>query len=157
MAYKEGWSVYTTIDSKSQDIAINSLLQQLYEYDKRHGWREPENYSYIFNDQEILSLSLFDLGFLLNDDYRNNVDLDSDLTSNKILTIFDSHPFYKSHMKSIVIDVKDDKFLAINENFEIITVNWSNEYEWARKRISIYQLGAKPKNFNDILNFGDLI
>ena len=96
-AYKEGWSVYTTIDSKSQDIAINSLLQQLYEYDKRHGWREPENYSYIFNDQEILSLSLFDLGFLLNDDYRNNVDLDSDLTSNKILTIFDSHPFYKSH------------------------------------------------------------
>ena len=157
MAYKEGWSVYTTIDSKSQDIATNSLLQQLYEYDKRHGWREPENYSYIFNDQEIVSLSLSDLEFLLNDDYRNNIDLDSDLTSNKILTIFDSHPFYKSHMKSIVIDVKDDKFLAINENFEIITVNWSNEYEWARKRISINQLGAKPKNFNDILNFGDLI
>ena len=77
----------------------------------------------IYSMIKIISLSLSDLGFLLNDDYRNNVDLDSDLTSNKILTIFDSHPFYKSHMKSIVIDVKNDKFLAINENFEIITVN----------------------------------
>ena len=38
-AYNEGWSVYTTLDSKSQYIAKNSLLDQLYEYDKRHGWR----------------------------------------------------------------------------------------------------------------------
>tara|TARA_B100000579_G_scaffold84959_1_gene66355 strand:+ start:7428 stop:9866 length:2439 start_codon:yes stop_codon:yes gene_type:complete len=156
-AYREGWSVYTTIDSNSQDIATTSLLQQLYDYDKRHGWKDPENYSYVFNEQEIQSLSTSDLGFLLNDDYVNNIDLDSNLTSNKILTIFDSHPFYKSHTKSIVIDVKDEKFLAINENFEIITVLWSNEYEWARKRISINELGIKPKNFNDILDFGDFI
>ena len=156
-AYREGWSVYTTIDSNSQDIATTSLLQQLYDYDKRHGWKDPENYSYVFNEQEIQSLSTSDLGFLLNDDYVNNIDLDSNLTSNKILTIFDSHPFYKSHTKSIVIDVKDEKFSAINENFEIITVLWSNEYEWARKRISINELGIKPKNFNDILDFGDFI
>ena len=156
-AYREGWSVYTTIDSNSQDIATTSLLQQLYDYDKRHGWKDPENYSYVFNEQEIQSLSTSDLGFLLNDDYVNNIDLDSNLTSNKILKIFDSHPFYKSHTKSIVIDVKDKKFLAINENFEIITVLWSNEYEWARKRISINELGIKPKNFNDILDFGDFI
>ena len=36
-------------------------------------------------------------------------------------------------------------------------MNWSNEYEWARKRISIDELGSKPKNFNDILNFGDFV
>ena len=29
MAYKEGWSVYTTLDSKSQDIAKNSLLRTI--------------------------------------------------------------------------------------------------------------------------------
>ena len=86
-----------------------------------------------------------DLDFLFNDDYINNIDLDSDLISNKILTIFDLYPFYKSHMKSIVIDVKDDEFLAINNNFEIIKVNWSNEYEWARKRISINELAQNQK------------
>ena len=39
-AYTEGWSVYTTLDSKSQNTAKNSLLEQLYAYDKRHGWKE---------------------------------------------------------------------------------------------------------------------
>ena len=100
---------------------------------------------------------MLDLDFLFNDDYINNIDLDSSLISNKILTIFDLYPFYSSHIKSIVIDVKENEFLAINNNFEVIKVNWSNEYEWARKRISINEFGSKPKNFNDILNFGDFV
>jgi len=156
-AYTEGWSVYTTLDSKSQNTAKNSLLEQLYAYDKRHGWKEPNNYSEIFNEQEALSLSLLDLDFLFNNEYTNNIDLDSNLISNKILSIFDLYPYYNSHIKSIVIDVKENEFLAINNNFEVIKVNWSNEYEWARKRISIDELGSKPKNFNDILNFGDFV
>ncbi len=156
-AYTEGWSVYTTLDSKSQNTAKNSLLDQLYAYDKRHGWKDPINYSDIFNEQEALSLSSLDLDFLFYDEYINNIDLDSSLISNKILTIFDLYPFYNSHIRSIVIDVKEDEFSAINNNFEVIKVNWSNEYEWTRKRISINELGSKPKNFNDILNFGDFI
>ena len=156
-AYTEGWSVYTTLDSKSQNTAKNSLLEQLYEYDKRHGWKEPTNYSDIFDEQEIRSLSMLDLDFLLKNEYVNNIDLDSSLISNKILTIFDLYPFYNSHIKSIVIDVKENEFIAINNNFEVIKVNWSNEYEWARKRISIDELGSKPKNFNDILDFGDFV
>ncbi len=156
-AYTEGWSVYTTIDSKSQNTAKNSLLDQLYAYDKRHGWKEPINYSDLFNEQEALSLSSLDLDFLFYDEYINNIDLDSSLISNKILTIFDLYPFYNSHIRSIVIDVKEDEFSAINNNFEVIKVNWSNQYEWARKRISINELGSKPKNFNDILNFGDFV
>ena len=156
-AYTEGWSVYTTIDSKSQNTAKNSLLDQLYAYDKRHGWKESINYSDIFNEQEALSLSSLDLDFLFYDEYINNIDLDSSLISNKILKIFDLYPFYSSHIRSIVIDVKEDQFSAINNNFEVIKVNWSNEYEWARKRISINELGSKPKNFNDILNFGDFV
>ena len=156
-AYTEGWSVYTTLDSKSQNTAKNSLLDQLYAYDKRHGWKDPINYSDIFNEQEVLSLSSLDLKFLFYDEYINNIDLDTSLISNKILTIFDLYPFYSSHIRSIVIDVKEDEFSAINNNFEVIKVNWSNEYDWARKRISINELGSKPKNFKDILNFGDFI
>ena len=156
-AYSEGWSVYTTLDSKSQNKAKSSLIDQLYAYDKRHGWKEPNNYSDIFNEQEIKSLSLLDLDFLFNSEYINNIEYDSSLISNRILSIFDLYPFYNSHIKAIVIDVKENEFLAINNNFEIIKVNWSNEYEWARKRISINEFDSKPKNFNDILNFGDFV
>ena len=92
-AYTEGWSVYTTLDSKSQNTAKNSLLEQLYAYDKRHGWKESDNYSDIFNEQEALSLSLLDLDFLFDNEYTNNIDLDSSLISNKILSIFDLYPY----------------------------------------------------------------
>ena len=51
---------------------------------------------------------MLDLDFLFNVEYINNIDLDSSLISNKILTIFDLHPFYNSHIKSIVIDVKEN-------------------------------------------------
>ena len=79
----------------SQNTAKDSLLEQLYAYDKRHGWKEPNNYSDIFNEQEALSLSLLDLDFLFNNEYTNNIDLDSNLISNKILSIFDLYPCFK--------------------------------------------------------------
>jgi penicillin-binding protein 1A len=43
--YKDGLSVYTTIDSKLQQAALDSINKNLYLYDKRHGWREPVNLS----------------------------------------------------------------------------------------------------------------
>ena len=43
--YKDGLSVYTTIDSKLQQAALESINKNLYLYDKRHGWREPVNLS----------------------------------------------------------------------------------------------------------------
>ena len=39
--YKDGLSVFTTLDSKLQQAALNGIYKNLYEYDKRHGWREP--------------------------------------------------------------------------------------------------------------------
>ena len=47
-AYKQGWSVFTTIDSNSQRIAKESMMKELYLYDKRHGWREPLNFAGVF-------------------------------------------------------------------------------------------------------------
>ena len=57
-AYKEGWSVYTTLDSKSQNIAKNSLLDNYMHMTKDMAGKNLINYSDIFNEQEILSLSL---------------------------------------------------------------------------------------------------
>jgi penicillin-binding protein 1A len=42
--YKDGLSVFTTIDSKLQKAALASVAKNLYEYDKRHGWRKPKNF-----------------------------------------------------------------------------------------------------------------
>ncbi|MBT8445824.1 MAG: transglycosylase domain-containing protein, partial [Gammaproteobacteria bacterium] len=41
-AYTDGFSVYTTIDSRLQQVAQQSLVDGLLTYDSRHGYRGPE-------------------------------------------------------------------------------------------------------------------
>ena len=47
-AYIEGLEVYTTIDSELQNQAVAALKKGLETYDKRHGFRFPENYAEVF-------------------------------------------------------------------------------------------------------------
>jgi len=156
-AYKEGWSVYTTIDSRSQNSAVKSVLNDLFLYDKRHGWRKPDNYGNLFNNEQERFLKNSDISFLFDDFYFGDIDLDEDNISNKLSNIFESYAFYETHMKALIINVTDDEISFINENFELGSINWSDQYDWAREQISINELGPKPNNFSQILSFGDFI
>ena len=156
-AYKEGWSVYTTIDSYSQNATKDGMLEQLFLYDKRHGWRNPDNFQNLFSDSEIESLQKLDLKILFDNKYFNDMDLDDDDISNKINNVFNSYPHYKTHTKAIVLKVEEKKFIAINQNLELIESLWSNEYSWARNQESIDSFGSRPNNFEDLLAFGDFI
>tara|TARA_B100001094_G_scaffold318369_1_gene361831 strand:- start:2573 stop:5002 length:2430 start_codon:yes stop_codon:yes gene_type:complete len=156
-AYKEGWSIITTIDSNSQNIAKESMMNQLFDYDKRHGWREPINYEKFFNINQIKSLKSLNLDFLNEESYIDNDDLSKDNISNILSNLFDKHAYYKGYQKGFVINVDNDQISLINEGFELIKVNWTSEYSWARKRISINNYGPKPNNFKEMVSFGDLI
>ena len=156
-AYKEGWSVYTTIDSSSQNIANQSMLDEMYIYDKRHGWREPDNYEDMFNNQEAESLKNQELDIILNDTYFGDDYLDENNTANKVSSLFDLYPYVRTHLKALVVRVSDNEIILLDENFEFKTVQWSNEYSWARKKISIDQLDVRPQGFNDIVSFGDFV
>ncbi len=156
-AYKEGWSVITTIDSNSQKIAKESMMEELFNYDKRHGWRETVNYEILFNDDQAKSLKSLNLDFLIEERYTDNNDLNKKNISNILSGLFDNHSYYEGYIKGLVVYVDADEIAVINENFDINTVSWSSEYSWARKRIAINQYGPQPKNFHDFLNFGDFI
>ena len=156
-AYKEGWSIYTTIDSRSQKSAVNSVLNELFLYDKRHGWRVPDNYGNLFNDEQKRFLESSNVSFLFDDFYFGDIDLDEDNISNKLSNIFESYAFYDTHIKVLITNVTDNEISFIDENFELGSISWSNQYEWAREQISINELGPKPINFNQILSFGDFI
>ena len=156
-AYKEGWSVITTIDSNSQKIAKESMMEELFNYDKRHGWREPTNYANLFNKEQIESLQNLNLEFLRDEQYTDNDDLYENNISNTLSKIFENHSYYKGYIKGLVINVDSDQIAMINESFDINLVSWTNEYSWARKRIAINDYGPKPKNFHDMLNIGDFI
>ena len=156
-AYKQGWSVYTTIDSNSQRIAKESMMKELYLYDKRHGWREPLNFAGVFDDEQSLLLDNLDINFLTSDYYFSDIDLNRDSLINRLIDIFDSLPYYNTHTKAMVIKVEENEGYLINENFELITISWTSDYKWARQTVSINQLGKIPNNFFDLLKFGDLV
>ena len=156
-AYKNGWSVYTTIDSKSQKVAHESVLKDLFLYDKRHGWRKSDNYENIFSDQQAMLLKNLDIDFLFDNSNLSNINLNEDHISNKLRNIFDSYSFYDSYIKAIVVSISEKEIIVIDENFELKNAFWSDDYKWAREKISINELGKVPNGFNDFLNFGDFI
>jgi penicillin-binding protein 1A len=156
-AYKNGWSIFTTINSKSQNNAYVNVLAQLSEYDKRHGWKEAQNFVNIFTKKQLKDLAELNIQFLLDeisdiDSFDNEAYL-----SNRINVIFEDLPFYSSHSKGIVINFMNDSLYFINEDLKIDSIPWSSEYEWARKRISINELGPKPNSFRDFLKIGDFV
>ena len=156
-AYKNGWSVFTTINSKSQDNANLNVITQLAEYDKRHGWKEAQNFIDLFSNEQLQNLSELNIDFLSNEAMDFNFFDDETSLSNSINVIFEDFPFYKTHSKGIVISFKDNNLFFINEELEIDSISWSSEYEWARERISINQKGPKPNSFKDFLNVGDFV
>ena len=156
-AYKNGWSVYTTLDSKLQASAHNNLNKQLTNYHKRHGWVESPNFVETFNSEELDQLKNLNSEFIFSEINNENSGDSADSFLNKINSIFDNYPYYQTHLKGIVINASNEELFFLNEKFEIQNIPWSSEYNWARDRITINEKGPIPKSFKDFLNIGDLI
>ena len=43
-AYKEGYEVYSTINSKNQLAANSALKEGIEKYEVRHGYKKPDNF-----------------------------------------------------------------------------------------------------------------
>ena len=156
-AYKNGWSVYTTINSKSQYSAQKHLKNQLSLYHKRHGWIDSRNFVEIFNEEQLKLLNNLDTSFIFSEISKSSSFDDKEFLINKIKSVFDDFPFYKSHIKGLVIKMNPSKLFYLNEYLEVDSISWSSEYEWARKRLEIDKRGTKPKSFNDFIELGDFI
>jgi penicillin-binding protein 1A len=158
-AYTEGWEVYSTIDSKLQNKAIASISERLSEYDKRHGWRQKNNYLDIFSIEDLNSLLNLDYS-PLTDGLAESFDFTSDVDTliERVRDAFDSNTFIHSHKRGIVIDVNEDNFIYLSEDLKVLSIDWDEElYKWARRYISINSRGAIPQNFYDLIKPGDFI
>ena len=126
-------------------------------YHKRHGWIDSRNFVEIFNEEQLKLLNNLDTSFIFSEISKSSSFDDKELIINKIKSVFDDFPFYKSHIKGLVIKINPSKLFYLNEYLEVDSISWSSEYEWARKRLEIDKRGAKPKSFNDFIELGDFI
>ena len=156
-AYSDGLSVYTTIQSSLQRASILSIQKNLFDYDKRHGWREPINYFNQLPAELFTSLSNGNLDILKEESGElDALGMNQSLTS-IIRELFDQSLNLDSHVRALVIDIKPERIIYLDDNFSVQTLSWSQDYQWARRRITINTFGPKPQNFYDLLIIGDLI
>ena len=157
-AYKEGLEVYTTIDSKLQNQAVAALKKGLETYDKRHGFRLPENY-----------LKVFPENFFVEDlEYRLNLIAESKSLPLGISEVPEEEPLENIYSLLLNITTTDNKFpalvLSVQNDFVALSgdrtvhkIAWSSELSWARPYINEDQRGPKPKSYSDLLKEGDLV
>jgi penicillin-binding protein 1A len=126
--YTDGFDVYTTIDSRLQTTANQSVRNGLLTYDQRHGYRGPES----------------NLG---------KPALETMMTWKKKLH---GMPAVGGLEPAIVLEVTDRSATAMRSNGSIITIPW-NGLSWARKQIDADYLGSMPKVATDVLKLGDVI
>ena len=104
-AYADGLSVFTTIQSQLQKTAISSLQKNLFDYDKRHGWRKPSNYYDQLDPQIFEQLALGNLDVL----QKGYAELDALGMKQSLISIlreiFDQSANLDTHIKAIVVDL----------------------------------------------------
>ena len=155
--YKDGLSVFTTIDSSLQQAALDSAANNLYAYDKRHGWREPANLLSKIPDFIFKELQDGNLDILYQDSNTPDELGMRQLNISVIRDFFEEFANSDRHSVGIVMDVKPERIIYLNNSFQLESLFWDDVYEWARSRIDINKLGPRPQNFYDILRLGDLI
>ena len=157
-AYKEGFEVYTTIDSKLQNLAVSALKEGLEKYDKRHGFRSPENYKDLF-PEDFFSQDI---------SYRLSLIAESKSLPVGISEVPEEEPLDNIYNLLNNLTTTDNKFpvlvLSVEDNLVVISgdrtvvqLAWTSNLGWARPYINEDQRGPRPKSYSELLQEGDLV
>ncbi|MGA9333804.1 MAG: penicillin-binding protein 1A [Rudaea sp.] len=127
-ALTNGYSVYTTIDSRQQTAANQSLQTDLISYDQRHGYRGPEAH--------------FDIGT-----HPLPADLDKHLDGFQEIDGLIPGIVTRSSEKTADIYSQDGQTVALT----LEAAHWARRYKDESHR------GAAPKSLQELLKPGDVV
>ena len=155
-AYSEGLEVYTTINSKFQNHAADALRSGLEDYDKRHGFREPENIFDLFPEnffQYSKAEKIYEAEETLNIESR---DLEEKSDLSNVFQYLETFTENKERFIGVVTDNSKD-LEVLTKYGNLIDIKWNEDLKWARPYISENRRGARPRSFLDIIKLGDLV
>jgi penicillin-binding protein 1A len=130
-AYNKGFRVYTTIEANTQLMAEKAVVDNLEQYDTRHGYRGPHLHLWDFETQaawaprDIL-------------DYLAQIKEFNDLKA------------------AVVTDIQDQSITALVKDGRFVTVQWDG-LKWARSYLRNSKQGPAPSSASQILNPGAAI
>ena len=154
-AYKEGYEVYTTLDSAKQNSANIAIKEGLETYDRRHGFRQAENHKDLFPENFFDLPSMKRSSFITFTEMIEADTKDSDPFFD-VLNLLKSLNYWDTKFPALVVDM-DDGLKLLNNRREIINLAWSDQLSWARPYINENRRGPRPKKYSDFLKLGDLV
>lgn len=131
-SYNDGFNVYTTINKSSQEAANKALMDNLHEYDKRHGYRGAEK-------------KLWEAP-------------DDSWPREEIIASLKMQPSFADLQPAVVIEVNDKsiKVISTYSGDKIQNITWDG-LSWARPFISDSAQGRLPGKASDIVAVGEQI
>jgi penicillin-binding protein 1A len=130
-AYNSGYKIFTSVESRVQQAAQTALVNNLHNYDMRHGYRGPVKVLWEPETQPAL----------------NKLQILSELKSTKEIGPLKA---------AVVLAVNEKTADVILKDGEVTTLTWDN-LKWARKYITRYRQSFAPKTASDILSPGEQI
>ena len=154
-AYEDGMNIYTTLDSRMQEDAVEAVRSNLYKYDRRYGWKNEEVYK-DFNFSILRSAFLEEGLFIIP--ARVNYEDAKDENINKLQNLLSANVEIDGYVPSLVIGISNNSVTALDTKLNIHTVNWNkSNYEWARTLNSDGTRTPKPEGFLDFIELGSLV
>ena len=155
-AYREGYEVYTSIDSLMQNAATLSITKGLEEYDRRHGFRKPENLIDLF-PEDFSGINLDSQAKYLASELEGNTKENFNESSlDRVYDFLDEFTETNNRFPGVVLKA-DKELTVLLKTGSIASIPWSERMDWARPFITENRRGAKPKSYKDLLGFGDLV
>ena len=129
--YSGGYEVFTTLEGNLQRAADQALRTGLLSYDRRHGYRGPE---------DVLS-----------------IDEDNPLTEERVRSLLISIPHYGSLSAAVVMSVTPEAAQVISQDSPTTITLDLEGVRWAREFIDPDTRGPVIKRVDDVLSVGDLV
>ena len=129
-AYTAGFNIYTTIDSTLQRSAQTSLIKGLLSYDRRHGYRGPEQQLPPKEGEDPMP---------------------------SWQQVLDNTPTMGGLLPAIVTQLEHRSFTALLEDGQQVSVDWDNGLKGYRRYQGVDKLGDWPLSADAVVAIGDLI
>ena len=158
-AYKEGYKVYSTLNSSYQTAAVNSVRSGIESYESRHGFRKPENYRDLIPSDFNQRTDLFYKVAYDPNNFKDEFGIKKDLTNplDKLLDFLADQSAFNSFQPVLILSSKNKKMTILNKDSEIITVDISNLATKIKPKIDENKKGKNIENFSSFFEVGDLI
>ncbi len=171
-AYTDGYRVYTTVDSELQESAQRAVIEGLLEYERRHGYRGPEQK---FEVPEVIlaggmnrpdaadeaahaeanaTVESVGTALIIDPDPDRAVVRDWYAQLQKAL---DPVPTYGGLEPAAIVSVREKEAVALREDGTLISIGWEAGLATARPYLTVNSVGPKPVSASDVVSLGDMV